>query len=330
MRHQVRGRKLGRTSSHRKATLEALSNALIRNERITTTLPKAKELRRFVEPLITRSKVDNLLNRRIVFSALRDKETVKKIFEEVGPLVADRPGGYTRIVKVGNRSGDGAPVAIIELVDYNDSKPETAGKKKKRTRRGSGKAAVSAETPAKEKTDAKKASKKSDAAPDVKAEDAAPVAEQPGEVADVEAIETVDTDEATDKASEAKTEASEVTAADEAKEEAKAEAIKDTAAAKAKEETKAEAAKETAAEEAKEEAKAEAAEETAAEEVKEETKAEAAEETAAEEAKEETKAETDKKKADAGDDTEAKADSGSDTQASADDKKADDDKKKTD
>jgi large subunit ribosomal protein L17 len=220
MRHQVRGRKLGRTSSHRKATLEALSNALIRNERITTTLPKAKELRKFVEPLITRSKVDNLLNRRIVFSALRDKETVKKIFEEVGPLVADRPGGYTRIVKVGNRSGDGAPVAIIELVDYNDAKPETAGKKKKRTRRGSGKArdeaGVTAETPAKEKASSKKTTKDSAAASEVKAEETAPLA-------DVETTETVDSAEATKKTTDAKTEAAEKTAAKEAKEEAKAE-----------------------------------------------------------------------------------------------------------
>jgi large subunit ribosomal protein L17 len=229
MRHQVRGRKLGRTSSHRKATLEALSNALIKNERITTTLPKAKELRKFVEPLITRSKVDNLLNRRIVFSALRDKEIVKKIFEEVGPLVADRPGGYTRIVKVGNRSGDGAPVAIIELVDYNDSKPETAGKKKKRTRRGSGKAKdETATTSGKEKADSKKPVKETAVAP-------------------------ADKDELT--ASEA-----EKAAAKENKAEAKAEEAAGKAAAKEeKAEAKAEeAAGNAAAKEEKAEAKAEA------------------------------------------------------------------------
>lgn len=243
MRHQVRGRKLGRTSSHRKATLEALSNALIKNERITTTLPKAKELRKFVEPLITRSKVDNLLNRRIVFSALRDKEIVKKIFEEVGPLVADRPGGYTRIIKVGNRSGDGAPVAIIELVDYNDSKPEAAGKKKKRTRRGSGKVkdetVTTAKAPEKDKAETKKPAKETAAAPAVQDEETAPVAEQ------TESVET----------------------------EVKAEAAEDIT------EANAEAADEAAAEEVKEETKAETAEEAAAEEVKEETQAEAADDT---------------------------------------------------
>jgi large subunit ribosomal protein L17 len=167
MRHQVRGRKLGRTSSHRKATLQALANGLIRSERITTTLPKAKELRKFVEPLITRSKEDNLLNRRMVFAALRDKDVVKKIFEEVGPKVADRPGGYTRIVKAGFRPGDGSPVAIIELVDYNDSQPETAGKKKKRTRRGSGKAKETADT-ATAKAPARDKAAEKPAAPEVK------------------------------------------------------------------------------------------------------------------------------------------------------------------
>jgi large subunit ribosomal protein L17 len=235
MRHQVRGRKLGRTSSHRKATLEALSNALIKNERITTTLPKAKELRKFVEPLITRSKVDNLLNRRIVFSALRDKEIVKKIFEEVGPLVADRPGGYTRIIKVGNRSGDGAPVAIIELVDYNDSKPEAAGKKKKRTRRGSGKAkdetVTTAKAPEKDKAETKKPAKETAAAPAVQDEETAPVAEQTESVDEVKAEESVETEvkaEAAEEKTEAKAEAAEEAAAEEVKEETKAEAADDT------------------------------------------------------------------------------------------------------
>ncbi len=136
MRHRVKGRKLSRTSAHRKATMRSLTMALVREHRIVTTVAKAKELRRFVEPLITRSKEDNLLNRRMVFSSLQNKETVKKLFEEIGPQSKDRPGGYTRVIKIGFRQGDGADMAVIELVDYNDIKPE-GGKttKKKRTRR---------------------------------------------------------------------------------------------------------------------------------------------------------------------------------------------------
>ncbi len=136
MRHRVKGRKLSRTSSHRRATMRALAMALVREHRIVTTLAKAKELRGFVEPLITRSKEDNLLNRRIVFSSLQNKEAVKKLFSEIGPQSKDRPGGYTRIIKTGFRQGDGADMAILELVDYNDIKPEgTKTTKKKRTRR---------------------------------------------------------------------------------------------------------------------------------------------------------------------------------------------------
>lgn len=136
MRHRVKGRKLSRTAAHRRATMRALATALIREKRIVTTVPKAKELRRFVEPLITRAKVDEHNNRKVVFAALQDKETVKELFAEVGPKASDRNGGYTRIVRVGFRQGDGADIAVIELVDYNDVKPE-GGKstKKKRTRR---------------------------------------------------------------------------------------------------------------------------------------------------------------------------------------------------
>ena len=150
MRHRVKGRKLSRTSAHRKATLRALTIALVTSKdntkvaytnRIITTVAKAKELRRFVEPLITRSKEDNLLNRRMVFSSLQHKDAVKRLFEEIGPKVADRNGGYTRIIKIGFRQGDGADMAMIELVDYNDIKPEgDKATKKKRTRRaGKGK-----------------------------------------------------------------------------------------------------------------------------------------------------------------------------------------------
>jgi len=135
MRHLVKGRKLGRTASHRKATLSALAIALIHERRITTTITKAKELRGFVEPLITRAKVDSTHNRRQVFSKLNDKYAVTELFEEVGPTAKDRPGGYTRVLKLGFRQGDAAEMAVIELVDYNDVPPELLEGRKKRTRR---------------------------------------------------------------------------------------------------------------------------------------------------------------------------------------------------
>ncbi len=135
MRHRVKGKGLSRTTAHRKATFRSLTKALVREHRIVTTVTKAKELRRFVEPLITRSKEDNNLNRKVVFSALQDKETVKSLFTEVGPAVGNRPGGYTRVIKIGHRQGDGAEMAVIELVDFNDVQPEGKETKKKKTRR---------------------------------------------------------------------------------------------------------------------------------------------------------------------------------------------------
>ncbi|OOC09289.1 50S ribosomal protein L17 [Thioalkalivibrio halophilus] len=117
MRHRHSGRQLGRNSSHRKATMKALTNALIRHELIKTTLPKAKELRRVAEPLITLSKNDNVHARREAFSRLRDKETVGKLFSQLGPRYQERPGGYLRILKCGFRAGDNAPMAYVELVD---------------------------------------------------------------------------------------------------------------------------------------------------------------------------------------------------------------------
>ena len=151
MRHLVRGRKLGRTHAHRKATLQALAIALIREHRIQTTVPKAKELRSYIEPLITRAKSDTMHNRREVFSALQNKLAVKALFEEIAPQVGDRPGGYTRVLKTGFRSGDAAEMALIELVDFNlaDADGE-AGDKKKRTRRSrSGKGTAGAAEAAK-------------------------------------------------------------------------------------------------------------------------------------------------------------------------------------
>lgn len=122
MRHHKSGRKLNRNSSHRKAMFSNMANSLFDHEIIKTTLPKAKELRRVAEPLITMAKEDSVANRRLAFSRLRDKEMVGKLFNELGPRYANRPGGYTRIMKCGFRSGDAAPMAYIELVD----RPEEA------------------------------------------------------------------------------------------------------------------------------------------------------------------------------------------------------------
>ena len=117
MRHKNGLRKLNRTSSHRQAMLRNMSNSLIEHELIKTTVPKAKELRRVVEPLITLAKVDSVANRRLAFNRLRDRDMVTKLFNELGPRFATRPGGYTRILKIGFRVGDNAPMALVELVD---------------------------------------------------------------------------------------------------------------------------------------------------------------------------------------------------------------------
>ena len=117
MRHMKSGRKLNRTSSHREAMFRNMASSLIKHELIRTTLPKAKELRRVAEPLITLAKNDGVANRRLAFSRLRDKQAVGKLFVELGPRYRERPGGYLRILKCGFRPGDNAPMAYIELVD---------------------------------------------------------------------------------------------------------------------------------------------------------------------------------------------------------------------
>ena len=117
MRHKKSGRKLGRNSSHRKAMFRNMAASLLRHETIKTTVPKAKELRRVVEPLITLAKVDGVANRRLAFSRLRDKEVVGKLFSVLGPRFKERPGGYLRILKIGPRAGDAAPMAIVQLVE---------------------------------------------------------------------------------------------------------------------------------------------------------------------------------------------------------------------
>lgn len=164
MRHLVKGRKLGRTTSHRAATLSALSVALIKEHRIVTTLPKAKELRTFIEPLITKAKEDTSHNRRQVFSKLKDKQAVSHLFGEISDKVGDRPGGYTRVVKMGSRAGDSADMAVIELVDYNDIKPEDTTKTKRTRRAGkssssSTKKSKGTKASKKKETEAKKESK---------------------------------------------------------------------------------------------------------------------------------------------------------------------------
>ena len=143
MRHRKSFNHLGRTSSHRKAMLSNMASSLILHKRINTTVAKAKALRMYVEPLITKAKEDTTHSRRVVFSYLQDKFAVTELFREVSGKIADRPGGYTRVIKLGKRLGDNAEMAMIELVDYNEHMlSEKAGKKKKTTRRRGGKKKV--------------------------------------------------------------------------------------------------------------------------------------------------------------------------------------------
>lgn len=146
MRHGKKFNHLGRTKSHRKAMLSNMACSLIEHKRINTTVAKAKALRGFVEPLITKSKDDSTHSRRIVFSYLNNKHIVSELFREVAQKVADRPGGYTRIIKTGNRLGDNAEMCMMELVDFNDVYVSEAKTEKKKTRRRrSGTAKVEAE-----------------------------------------------------------------------------------------------------------------------------------------------------------------------------------------
>ena len=136
MRHNKKFNHLGRTASHRSAMLSNMACSLIKHKRITTTVAKAKALKKFVEPLITKSKEDTTNSRRVVFSNLQDKIAVTELFKEISVKIADRPGGYTRIIKTGNRLGDNAEMCFIELVDYNENMTkEKVAKKATRTRR---------------------------------------------------------------------------------------------------------------------------------------------------------------------------------------------------
>lgn len=144
MRHNKKFNHLGRTASHRGSMLSNMASSLILHKRITTTLAKAKALKKFVEPLITRSKVGDTNNRRVVFRYLQNKEAVKELFNVVAEKVGDRPGGYTRVIKLGTRQGDAAPIAFIELVDF-DENMANAPKAEKKTRRSRRSAAKKAE-----------------------------------------------------------------------------------------------------------------------------------------------------------------------------------------
>jgi large subunit ribosomal protein L17 len=162
MRHRVRGRKLNRTESHRKALLRSLTTSLFRHKRIRTTLAKAKETRTFAETLITKARKNDLHSKRQVMSEIHDKEVIKELFGDIVEKVGDRPGGYTRVVKLGNRKGDAADVAILELVDYNEVMKAKGEEKKEQ----------------KEQKEAKKAKKEKEAAESVAEVEEAKVIEE--------------------------------------------------------------------------------------------------------------------------------------------------------
>jgi large subunit ribosomal protein L17 len=175
MRHSRVINHLGRTSSHRKSMLSNMATSLILHKRITTTTAKAKALRTYVEPLITKSKEDSTHSRRMVFSYLKDKEAVSELFREVSPKIADRPGGYTRILKIGNRIGDNAEMCILELVDYNEGML-------------GGDAAKTAKTTRRRRSSGKK---KDETVAEAKAPKAAAKAEKPAEAPEAGADEAV-------------------------------------------------------------------------------------------------------------------------------------------
>jgi len=207
MRHKKNFNHLGRTSAHRKAMLSNMASSLIMHKRIETTTAKAKALQRYVEPMITRSKEDSTHSRRVVFSYLQDKDAVTELFREIGAKVGDRPGGYTRIIKLGNRLGDNADMCIIELVDYNEtllSEKSTAKKTTSRRRRG-------AKSQAKDQSESKNTEVTAATKEEVTAATKEEVTEAEVDVAEVVAEEPAVTDEA-------KKEESDATAKDEKKE----------------------------------------------------------------------------------------------------------------
>ena len=204
MRHGKKFNHLGRTASHRAALLSNMASSLILHKRIQTTVAKAKELRKYVEPMITKSKTDSTNNRRVVFSYLQNKDAIKELFSIVSEKVANRPGGYTRIIKLGNRLGDNAEICFIELVDFNETmlaaSAEKAGKTRRSRRGGAAKATeatapvAAAEAPSAEVVEEAPAA-------EVVTEEAAPAVEEVAapEVAEEAAPEAPATEESTEE-----------------------------------------------------------------------------------------------------------------------------------
>lgn len=208
MRHGKKFNHLGRTASHRAALLSNMASSLILHKRIQTTVAKAKELRKYVEPMITKSKTDSTNNRRVVFSYLQNKDAIKELFSIVSEKVANRPGGYTRIIKLGNRLGDNAEICFIELVDFNETmlaaSAEKAGKTR-RSRRGGAAKATEASAPvaapvAVEEAPSAEVVEEAPAA-EVVTEEAAPAVEEVAapEVAEEAAPEAPATEESTEE-----------------------------------------------------------------------------------------------------------------------------------
>lgn len=200
MRHNKKVNHLGRKSAHRKAMLANMASSLLIHKRISTTLAKARALRMYVEPLITKAKEDTTHSRRVVFSYLQDKAAVSELFREISAKIADRPGGYTRILKTGNRLGDNAEMCIMELVDYNEAMlaaKEDAGKAKKRRSRRGGAKKDEVAAPVKAKTTEKakpvvSAKEEVKVVEDAKVVEEVPVAETEAPVEEPKADETAD------------------------------------------------------------------------------------------------------------------------------------------
>ena len=182
MRHGKKFPHLGRKSGHRKYMLANMACSLIEHKAINTTLTKAKALKLFIEPIITKSKIDSTHNRRIVFRYLRDKHAVTELFREISVKIGDRPGGYTRVIKLGNRLGDNASMALIELVDYNDSykvdKPEKRRRRRRKSSQNQTDESVATNEPATEETTAKVTTNK-ELAVEEAASSEKPAAEEP-------------------------------------------------------------------------------------------------------------------------------------------------------
>jgi large subunit ribosomal protein L17 len=206
MRHNKKFNHLSRTSAHRKAMLSNMTSSLITHKRIETTVAKAKALKMYAEPIINRAKNDTSHSRRMVFRKLQDKEAVNELFREIATKIMDRPGGYTRILKTGNRLGDNAEMCIIELVDYNENllnlKSDKAKPKRKRTRRAG--SASTSDAPKAEETKVDKAAPVKEETAKEESKEELPKAESPKE--DAESTKTEPKAEATEKVDEAKKE----------------------------------------------------------------------------------------------------------------------------